>query len=91
VDRPTEATTLSPRLAEVRTACARINAQTERVLWMLDRADTRLNTLTAQVRAKRDASDRLRLRLIESRLTIARLRQLVRLLIRLGELRRVVL
>ena len=50
--------------------------------------DARMDRATADLLASRAASDTLRLRLIEGRLTIARIRQLVRLLVRLGELRR---
>ena len=82
---------LPAQLRTVQARVAEVDAQAERALWMLGNLDDRVDRATTDVRAKRVASDRLRLRLIEGRLTIARLKQLVRLMIRLGELRRVVL
>src|SRR4051794_10585345 len=79
------------RLRDVQARLAEVDAQAEHVLWTLGNLDDRIDKATVDLRAKRVASDRLRLRLIEGRLTIARLKQLVRLMIRLGELRRVVL
>jgi hypothetical protein len=79
---------LPGRAADARTWLAQINGQTDVVLRTLDELDIRMDRATADVLASRAASDTLRLRLIEGRLTIARIRQLVRLLMRLGELRR---
>src|SRR4051794_35146385 len=79
------------QLKDVQARLAEVDAQAEHVLWTLGNLDDRIDKTTVDMRAKRVASDRLRLRLIEGRLTIARLKQLVRLMIRLGELRRVVL
>ena len=82
---------LPERLKDVGFRLTEVSLETERVLWMLGKLDDRLDHATADMRAKRLASDTLHVRLIEGRLTIARLKQLVRLMIRLGELRRVVL
>ena len=87
----TRAVTLAGQLRSMQGQLAAVDAQTERALWMLGNLDDRLDRATLDMRAKRLASDRLHLRLIDGRLTIARLKQLVRLLIRLGELRRVIL
>jgi hypothetical protein len=89
LDARTEA--LPERLKNVGFRLAEVSVETERMLWRLGNLDDRLDKTTADMRAKRVASDTLHVRLIESRLTIARLKQLVRLMIRLGELRRVVL
>ena len=62
-----------------------IGSRVDRALAELD---ARIDRTTADLLASRAASDTLRLRLIEGRLTIARIRQLVRVLVRLGELRR---
>jgi hypothetical protein len=85
------ALTLPTRLKGVGFRLAEIDAQADHALWLLGNVDDRIDRATADLRAKRVASDRLHVRLIEGRLTIARLKQLVRLMIRLGELRRVVL
>jgi hypothetical protein len=82
---------LSTQLIEVRSQLDAVDAVTERVLWQLAAADERMDRATAGLVASGAASDTLRVRLIEGRLTIARLRQLVRLAMRLGELRRVIL
>ena len=76
------------RIAATRTQLAGVDVQAEHALWMLGKLDSRMDSATADLVAKRAASDRLRVRLVDSRLTIARLRQLVRLMMRLGELRR---
>ena len=55
---------------------------------MLGNLDARMDSVTVDLLAKRVASDRLRLQLIDGRLTVARIRQLARLLIRIGDLRR---
>ena len=79
------------RLEGVRTQLASVDAQAERALWMLGELDDRIDRASADLRAKRVASDSLRLRFLEGRVTVARIRQLVRLMIRLGELRRAIL
>jgi len=87
----TLATAIPARATAARARLADVEVETEHALWTLGNLDARLGHATADLLAKRVASDSLRLRLIEGRLTIARLRQLVRLLIRLGEMRRVFL
>jgi len=82
---------LPKRAADGRSHLADIDVQTNQALLTMDAVDIRMDRVTADLLATRAASDTLRLRLIEGRLTIARLKQLVRLMIRLGELRRVVL
>ena len=79
---------LPRRAAEGRSRLEEANSQASHALRTLDELDTRVDRASADLLATRAASDTLRLRLIEGRLTIARIRQLVRLLIRLGELRR---
>jgi hypothetical protein len=76
------------QLVEVRSQLAAGDVQMERLLWQLGALDERIDRATSDLVATRAASGRLRVRLIEGRLTIARLRQLVRLAMRLGELRR---
>ncbi len=85
------AQTIPERMTATRAELAKVDAQTEHALWMLGNLDTRVDAARADLLAKRVASDRLRLRMIEGRLTVARLRQIVRLLVRLGELRRAIL
>jgi len=80
--------TLPAQLVEVRSQLGAADVQMERLLWQLGAFDERMDRATADLVATRAASGRLRVRLIEGRLTIARLRQLVRLAMRLGELRR---
>jgi len=80
--------TLPAQLVEVRRQLDAADVQMERLLWQLGALDERMDRATADLVATRAASGRLRVRLIEGRLTIARLRQLVRLAMRLGELRR---
>jgi len=58
---------------------------------VLSEFDDRVDRASVDLRAKRVASDSLRLRLLQGRLTIARIRRLVQLMTRLGELRRVFL
>jgi len=82
---------LPKRAADGRSHLADIDVQTNQALLTMDAVDIRMDRVTADLLATRAASDTLRLRLIEGRLTIARIRQLVRLLMRLGELRRDVL
>jgi hypothetical protein len=79
------------QLREGRAQLAIVDAQTEHALLILGTLDDRMDRATAELAATRVASGRLRVRLIEGRLTIARLRQLVGLAMRLGELRRVFL
>ena len=79
---------LPKRAADGRSHLADIDVQTNQALLTMDAVDIRMDRVTADLLATRAASDTLRLRLIEGRLTIARIRQLVRLLMRLGELRR---
>jgi len=82
---------LSNRLVEARSQLAAVDVQMEKVLWQLGTLDERMDAATAELVATRAASGRLRVRLIEGRLTIARVRQLVQLAMRLGELRRAIL
>jgi hypothetical protein len=81
-------TTLAADLVSARTSLAAVDARAERVLWALGNADDRIDRAMVDIRSKRVSSDTLRVRLIEGRLTVARLRQLVRLMIRLSEMRR---
>ena len=80
--------TVPARLVDARTRLAEADAQVERALWALESIDARLDRVTADVIAKRAASDTLRVRLIAGQLSITRLRELVRLAVRLSELRR---
>jgi HAMP domain-containing protein len=82
------AANLPARAANARDRFADVNGQSERLSAMLGEVDGRIESSSAHLLATRAASDTLRLRLIEGRLTIARIRQLMRLLVRLGELRR---
>jgi hypothetical protein len=82
------ATRMPAQAADVRARIAEVDKHAERVLWQLGELDTRMDVAAVNLRASRAASDTLRVRLVEGRLTIARIRQLVRLLMRLGELRR---
>ena len=84
----TRAQLMPEQLAGVRTQLNEVNAQVEHALWMLGEFDDRLDRASVDLRAKRAASDSLRLRLLQGRLTIARIRRLVQLMTRLGELRR---
>lgn len=79
---------IPPRASDGRSQIAGVDRQAEQAMVALAELDTRMDRATADLLASRAASDTLRLRLIEGRLTVARIRQLVRLLIRLGELRR---
>ena len=79
---------LPRRAAEGRNRLDDLDTQASQAMRTLDELDARMDRATVDLLATRAASDTLRLRLIEGRLTIARIRQLVRLLIRLGELRR---
>jgi hypothetical protein len=80
--------TVPARLVDARQRIAEAGAQAEHALWMLDDMDARMEHATADLIAKRDASDRLRVRLIAGQLSLARIRELVRLAVRLSELRR---
>jgi hypothetical protein len=83
--------TIAAQLASTRERLAQVDAQAEPALWTLGNLDVRIDRARVDLRSKRVSSDRLRLRMLEGRLTIARLRQLVRLMIRLNEMRRVFL
>ena len=84
----TQVTSVPARLVCARLQLAEAGAQAERALWALTTFDARIDRVTADITAKRAASDRLRVRLIAGKLSIARLRELVRLAVRLSELRR---
>jgi hypothetical protein len=84
----TRAELMPDQLAGVRAQLNEVNTQVEHTLWMLGEFDDRIDRASVDLRAKRVASDSLRLRLLQGRLTIARIRRLVQLLTRLGELRR---
>lgn len=79
---------MSAGLARVRSDMHAADAQTERVLWALANLDQHLDAASAVLRARRDASDRLRSRLVDGEVTVARLRETIRLLMRLNDLRR---
>ena len=79
---------LSAGLARMHRAEHEADAQTERVLWALANLDQHLDAASAALRARRDASDRLRSRLVDGEESIARLRETIRLLMRLNDLRR---
>jgi hypothetical protein len=87
-DLSTRAQKLPAQLSGVRAELAVVDAQVEHALWMLGELDDRIDRASADMRAKRVTSDSLRVRLINGRLTVARIRQLMRLVVRLGELRR---
>ena len=87
----TRVETMPVQLAGVRTQLSEVNVQVEHALWMISEFDDRVDRASVDLRAKRVASDSLRLRLLQGRLTIARIRRLVQLMTRLGELRRVFL
>jgi len=76
------------QLAKARSVLAQADALTERALWSLSSTDQRVDVASANLKARRDASDRLRARLIEGRTTLSRLRETVRALMRLNEMRR---
>ncbi len=80
--------TLPANLTRARASLATIDVQAEHALWALGNADDRMGRAMADLRSMRVSSDTLRVRMIEGRLTIARLRQLVRLMITLSEMRR---
>lgn len=79
---------LSEGLTRVRSDVHEADAQTERVLWALANLDQHLDAASAALRARRHASDRLRSRLVDGEVSIARLRETIRLLMRLNDLRR---
>src|SRR3954451_8525319 len=58
---------LPMQLRDVQTQLATVNAQAEHTLWMLGNLDDRIDKATAEMRAKRVASDTLHVRLIEGR------------------------
>jgi uncharacterized protein YigA (DUF484 family) len=76
------------RLESTRVSLVNANELAERALWTLANADERMDKLRVDLTAKRDASDRLRVRLIEGQLSLARIREFVRLLMRLDKIRR---
>ena len=80
--------TLVANLESARATLKTIDTQAELTLWSLGNADDRMDRAMVDLRSKRVSSDTLRVRLITGRLTIARLRQLVRLMITLSEMRR---
>ena len=76
------------QLVAVRTAASEIDAAAERTLVTLARADVAFEATDTSLRARRDASDRLRARLMSGQANLARLRQTIRLVIRVNDLRR---
>lgn len=80
--------TLVDRLETIRASLESTDAAAERTLWALVSADDRMDRLTQDMAAKRAASDTLRVRFIDGQLSIARARELVRLIVRLDQLRR---
>ena len=76
------------RLDATRVSLATVNATAERALWTLGNADDRMDRMRVDLTAKRYASDRLRVRLMDGQLSLARVRELIRLLMRLDKLRR---
>ena len=87
-DLATRPASLNQGLARVHGSIRDVDAQTERALWTLANIDERLDAASAALRARRDASDRLRSRLVDGEESIARLRDTIRLLMRLNDLRR---
>jgi hypothetical protein len=85
------ATALPQRLAATRTSLADFQAQIERVLGSLANLDARIDAATTELGARRAASDSLRERLIAGHATLARVREIVHVLIRAIELRRIFL
>lgn len=83
-----QSTAVEQALTRVPAGLRDAHAQTERALWTLTTLDERLDGASAAIRARRDASDRLRSRLIDGQANVARLRETIRLLIRLNDLRR---
>jgi len=75
-------------LTRLHTDLGNAKALTESALWTMTTLDERLDSTSAAIRARGDASDRLRWRLIDGQANIARLRETIRLLVRLNELRR---
>jgi hypothetical protein len=82
------ATDIDHRLSAARAALPGVDARAEQALWTLGKLDRRVDSVAAELTAKRAASDSLRVRLERGQIDIARLRELGRLLIRLSELRR---
>ena len=87
-DLATRPASLSHGLARVRSNIHDVDAQTEHALWTLANLDEHIDAASAVLRARRDASDRLRSRLVDGEESIARLRDTIRLLMRLNDLRR---
>jgi hypothetical protein len=79
---------ITERLDATRVSLATVNATAERALSTLGNADDRMDRMRVDLTAKRYASDRLRVRLIDGQLSLARVRELIRLLVRLDKLRR---
>jgi hypothetical protein len=82
------AATIADKMTQARSALIALDTSTEKTLWTLATLDSRVDKATADLTAKRVASDRLRVRLVQGQMNIARLRQLAQLLLRLSELRR---
>jgi len=82
------ALTLPVQLQQARESIKSVDAAAERSLWSLGKADDRMDRMRVDLTAKRFASDSLRLRLLDGQLSLARLRDLIRLLIRLDKIRR---
>lgn len=82
------AQTLPVTLTSVTAQLAAADSQSERALWVLANLDARIDNATASLGATREASDRLRARLVSGRDNLEHIREIVRLLIRLSELRR---
>ena len=59
-----------------------------RVAALLANADDRIDRARVDLTAKRYSSDRLRVRLIEGQLSLARIREFIKLLMRLDKIRR---
>lgn len=79
---------LSEGLTRARRNMHDVDAQTERALWTVANLDQRLDAASAALRARRNASDRLRSRLVDGEESIARLRETIRLLMKVNDLRR---
>ena len=86
-----QATALPQRLAVARTSLADFQAQRDRTLGSLANLDARIDAATTELGARRAASDSLRERLIAGHATLARVREIVHVLIRAIELRRIFL
>lgn len=82
------AQTLPASAAGAREQLAAVRAQAERTLWTLPSLDARIDSTTADLAARRAASDRLRTDMVRSRAGLTRIRNSARLIIRAIELRR---